>query len=66
VSASIWPDDSSRQTPRRELVRHHQLLELFLHDVLKHSLDEVHEEAERLEHFISERFEIASPLSWAT
>jgi DtxR family Mn-dependent transcriptional regulator len=30
---------------------------LFLHDVLKYSWDEVHEEAERLEHFISERFE---------
>jgi DtxR family Mn-dependent transcriptional regulator len=40
-----------------ELVRHHRLLELFLHDVLKYSWDEVHEEAERLEHFISERFE---------
>lgn len=40
-----------------ELVRHHRLLELFLHDVLKYSWDEVHEEAEQLEHFISERFE---------
>ena len=40
-----------------ELVRHHRLLELFLHNVLKYSWDEVHEEAERLEHFISERFE---------
>jgi DtxR family transcriptional regulator, Mn-dependent transcriptional regulator len=40
-----------------ELVRHHRLLELFLHDVLKYPWDEVHEEAERLEHFISERFE---------
>jgi DtxR family transcriptional regulator, Mn-dependent transcriptional regulator len=40
-----------------ELVRHHRLLERFLHDVLKYSWDEVHEEAERLEHFISERFE---------
>ncbi len=39
------------------LVRHHRLLEFFLHDVLKYSWDEVHEEAERLEHFISERFE---------
>ncbi len=38
-------------------MRHHRLLELFLHDVLKYSWDEVHEEAERLEHFISERFE---------
>lgn len=40
-----------------ELVRHHRLLELFLHDVLKYPWDEVHDEAERLEHFISERFE---------
>jgi DtxR family Mn-dependent transcriptional regulator len=40
-----------------ELVRHHRLIELFLHDVLKYSWDEVHDEAERLEHFISERFE---------
>lgn len=40
-----------------ELVRHHRLLELFLHDVLKYPWDEVHEEAQRLEHFISERFE---------
>jgi len=40
-----------------ELVRRHRLLELFLHDVLKYSWDEVHDEAERLEHFISERFE---------
>jgi len=40
-----------------EIVRHHRLLELFLHNVLNYPLDEVHEEAERLEHFISERFE---------
>src|SRR5437667_8077069 len=40
-----------------EIVRHHRLLELFLHDVLRYSWDEVHDEAERLEHFISERFE---------
>lgn len=40
-----------------EIVRHHRLLELFLHDILKYPWDEVHEEAERLEHFISERFE---------
>lgn len=40
-----------------EIVRHHRLLELFLHDILQYSWDEVHEEAERLEHFISERFE---------
>jgi DtxR family Mn-dependent transcriptional regulator len=40
-----------------EIVRHHRLLERFLHDVLDYSWDEVHDEAERLEHFISERFE---------
>ena len=40
-----------------EVLRHHRLLERFLHDVLDYSWDEVHDEAERLEHFISERFE---------
>lgn len=40
-----------------EIVRHHRLLEQFLHDVLEYGWDEVHEEAERLEHFISEKFE---------
>src|ERR1700680_3164626 len=37
-----------------ELVRHHRLLEMFLVQILGYSLDEVHEEAERLEHVISE------------
>jgi DtxR family Mn-dependent transcriptional regulator len=40
-----------------EVLRHHRLLERFLHDVLDFPWDEVHEEAERLEHFISERLE---------
>ena len=40
-----------------EVVRHHRLLERFLHDVLDYPWDEVHEEAERLEHFISEKLE---------
>ena len=40
-----------------ELVRHHRLLEMFLVPVLGYSLDEVHDEAERLEHVISERME---------
>jgi DtxR family Mn-dependent transcriptional regulator len=39
------------------VLRHHRLLERFLHDFLDYSWDEVHDEAERLEHFISERFE---------
>ncbi len=38
-----------------EVLRHHRLLERFLHDFLDYSWDEVHDEAERLEHFISER-----------
>jgi DtxR family Mn-dependent transcriptional regulator len=40
-----------------ELVRHHRLLEMFLVQVLGFGWDEVHEEAERLEHVISERME---------
>src|SRR5260370_42002777 len=40
-----------------EVLRHHRLLERFLHDFLEYSWDEVHDDAERLEHFISERLE---------
>ena len=40
-----------------EVLRHHRLLERFLHDFLDYSWDEVHDEAEWLEHFISERLE---------
>ena len=40
-----------------EVLRRHRLLERFLHDFLEYSWDEVHDEAERLEHFISERLE---------
>jgi DtxR family Mn-dependent transcriptional regulator len=40
-----------------EVLRHHRLLERFLHDFLDYSWDEVHDDAERLEHFISERLE---------
>jgi len=40
-----------------EIVRHHRLIETFLYEVLGYPLEEVHDEAERLEHFISERFE---------
>src|SRR6202140_2537347 len=40
-----------------EVLRHHRLIETFLFEVLDYPLEEVHEEAERLEHFISERFE---------
>lgn len=40
-----------------ETLRHHRLLETFLVEVLGFSRDEVHDEAERLEHVISARFE---------
>lgn len=40
-----------------EVLRHHRLLEAFLHQALGYPLEEVHDEAERLEHVISEAFE---------
>ena len=40
-----------------EIVRHHRLIETFLHRMLDYNIDELHDEAERLEHFISEHFE---------
>jgi len=40
-----------------EVLRHHRLIESFLHNTLGYSWDEVHAEAERLEHFISETLE---------
>lgn len=40
-----------------EVLRHHRLIETFLYEILDYPIEEVHEEAERLEHFISERFE---------
>ena len=40
-----------------EVLRHHRLIELYLAQVLGYSWDRVHEEAELLEHVISEEFE---------
>ncbi len=40
-----------------EMLRHHRLLETFLVQALGYKWDQVHEEAERLEHVISELFE---------
>ncbi len=40
-----------------EVLRHHRLIELYLTEALGYSWDEVHAEAERLEHVISEEFE---------
>lgn len=40
-----------------EIIRHHRLMELYLAETLGYSWDRVHEEAERLEHVISEELE---------
>ena len=40
-----------------EVIRHHRLLELYLAEAMGYSWDKVHEEAEQLEHYISEEFE---------
>lgn len=48
------------ETGRRralEILRHHRLIESFLHNTLGYPWDEVHAEAERLEHVISETLE---------
>lgn len=42
-----------------EVLRHHRLLELYLHDKLNLPWDRVHDEAERLEHVLSEVLEDA-------
>jgi len=40
-----------------EIIRNHRLLEMYLHQVLGYDWDKVHEEADQLEHVISEEFE---------
>ena len=40
-----------------ETIRHHRLIEMFLQETLGYRWDEVHKEADRLEHVISEDFE---------
>jgi len=40
-----------------EVLRHHRLLETYLHQALGYGWEEVHAEAEKLEHHISEAFE---------
>ncbi len=40
-----------------EVIRHHRLIELYLAEALGYGWHEVHAEAERLEHVISEEFE---------
>ncbi|HYI25842.1 MAG TPA: metal-dependent transcriptional regulator [Thermomicrobiales bacterium] len=48
------------ETGRRislEVIRHHRLLELYLSEALGFDLEQVHAEAERLEHHVSEELE---------
>jgi DtxR family transcriptional regulator, Mn-dependent transcriptional regulator len=40
-----------------EVIRHHRLLELFLAEALGMDIDQVHDEADRLEHHVSEELE---------
>jgi DtxR family Mn-dependent transcriptional regulator len=40
-----------------EIIRHHRLLETYLREVMGYSWHQMHEEAETLEHHISEEFE---------
>jgi len=40
-----------------EVIRHHRLLELYLAETLGVAVDDVHDEADRLEHAISEELE---------
>lgn len=40
-----------------EIIRHHRLLELYLREALKMPLHKVHDEADRLEHVLSEELE---------
>lgn len=40
-----------------EVVRHHRLLELYLSQALGFGIDQVHQEADRLEHHVSEELE---------
>ncbi len=48
---------SAGQRRALEIVRHHRLVETFLFQLLNYPMNELHDEAERLEHFISESFE---------
>lgn len=40
-----------------EIIRHHRLLETYLREIMGYSWHKMHEEAEHLEHHISEEFE---------
>jgi len=47
--------DKGRKEALR-ILRRHRLVELFLHDILGYGWEQVHEEAEKLEHVVSDQF----------
>ena len=51
-SISLTPEG---RTLAVQMIRRHRLLETFLHEALDYGWDEVHDDAERLEHAVSER-----------
>ena len=53
-SVSLTPDG---ELVALEVIRHHRLLELYLAETLGVAVDDVHEEADKLEHAISEELE---------
>jgi DtxR family Mn-dependent transcriptional regulator len=64
VGCEYTPYQSIKLTPygervALEVLRHHRLLELYLHDKLDLTWDQVHAEAERLEHVMSDVLEDA-------
>ena len=54
AGATLTPEG---ETVALEVVRHHRLLETYLAEQLGYNWSEVHDEADRLEHHISEDFE---------
>lgn len=52
----VWLTGKGRKVAL-EIIRHHRLIETYLQDKLGLAWDEVHEEAEELEHVLSERLE---------
>ncbi len=53
-SVSLTPDG---ERVALEVIRHHRLLELYLAETLGIDVDDVHDEADRLEHSLSEELE---------
>ena len=56
---SLFAPDAEEAAARiaLEVIRHHRLIEMYLTEALGYRWDEVHDEADRLEHVISEQFE---------